>query len=79
MSRLGPLEVRVITATITITTSVRRRTEDYRLITTVLDPDSSPLDIVTLTTSDGRSRPRSSSSSPPAWAGRCCAHAPQPE
>jgi hypothetical protein len=48
VSRLGPLEVRVITATITITTSVGRRTEDYRLITTVLDPDSSPLDIVTL-------------------------------
>ncbi|MBV9010625.1 MAG: IS4 family transposase [Pseudonocardiales bacterium] len=48
MSRLGPLEVRVITATITITTSAGRRTEDYRLITTVLDPDCSPLDILTL-------------------------------
>lgn len=53
LSRLGKLEVRVITATITVTTdqgttSPGSRREDYRLVTTVLDPDISPLEIVRL-------------------------------
>ena len=38
VSRIGPLEVRVITAQITITTTARQRSEVYRLITTILDP-----------------------------------------
>jgi hypothetical protein len=38
VSRFGPLEVRVITAQITITTAAGRRSEVYRLITTILDP-----------------------------------------
>ena len=48
LSRLGRLEVRVITATIMITTSAGRRTETYRLITTVLDPACPAVEIVGL-------------------------------
>lgn len=48
LTRLGRLEVRVITATITITTSAGRRTETYRLITTVLDPACPAVEIVGL-------------------------------
>ena len=35
LTRLGRLEVRVLTATITLTTSAGRRTQTYRLLTTV--------------------------------------------
>ncbi|MEU0284042.1 IS4 family transposase [Streptomyces sp. NPDC006195] len=48
VSRIGPVEVRVITAQITVTTSAGRRTEIYRLITTVLDPDCPAAEIVRL-------------------------------
>jgi hypothetical protein len=48
LSRIGPVEVWVITAQITITTSAGRRSEVYRLVTTVLDPDCPPLEIVRL-------------------------------
>ena len=48
LTRLGKLEVRVITAAITITTSAGRRTETYRLITTVLDPSCPAVEIVGL-------------------------------
>lgn len=49
----GPLQARVITATITVTTGQdtseeSSRREVYRLVTTVLDPDISPLGIVRL-------------------------------
>lgn len=39
LSRIGPVEVRVISAAITIATSVGAHTETYRLITTICDPD----------------------------------------
>lgn len=48
LSRIGPVEVWVITAQITITTSTGRRSEVYRLVTTVTDPDCPPLEIVRL-------------------------------
>jgi Insertion element 4 transposase N-terminal/Transposase DDE domain len=48
LSRIGGLEVRVITATITITTHTGRRSEVYRLITTILDPACPPEEIVAL-------------------------------
>jgi hypothetical protein len=48
LSRIGRVEVRVITAQITITTSDTRRTETYRLLTSVLDPDVPALEIVAL-------------------------------
>ena len=48
VSRLGPVEVRVITAHVVITTSAGRRTELYRLITTVLDPDCPATEIISL-------------------------------
>lgn len=38
ISRIGPLEVRVIRCTITITTSTGRRSEIYQLVSTVTDP-----------------------------------------
>jgi Insertion element 4 transposase N-terminal/Transposase DDE domain len=38
VSRIGTVEVRVIIATVTITTSAGRRAEIYTLLTTVLDP-----------------------------------------
>jgi len=48
ISRIGRLEVRVITAAITIVTDTGRRGEVYRLVTTVLDPACSPEEIVSL-------------------------------
>lgn len=48
LSRIGPVEVRVITAVITIVTSTGRRSEVYRLVTTVLDPDCPAAEIVRL-------------------------------
>jgi hypothetical protein len=48
LSWIGPVQVRVITAQITITTSAGARAEVYRLITTVLDPDCPAAEIVGL-------------------------------
>lgn len=48
VSRIGRVEVRVITAQVTITTSDTARTETYRLVTTVLDPDVPAVEIVGL-------------------------------
>jgi len=48
VSRIGPVEVRVITAEITMATSAGRRSEVYRLITTILDPDCPASEIVRL-------------------------------
>lgn len=48
VSGVGPVEVRVITAQITISTSSGRRSEVYRLITTILDPDCPATEIVGL-------------------------------
>jgi len=48
VSRVGPVEVRVVTARVTITTSDSTRTETYRLVTTVLDPTVPAVDIVGL-------------------------------
>ena len=48
ISRIGTVEVRVITATVTITTATSSRREHYRLITTVLDPEVPALEIVEL-------------------------------
>jgi hypothetical protein len=48
VSRIGPVEVRVLTCEITITTEVGRRSEVYRLITTILDPDIPATEIITL-------------------------------
>lgn len=48
VSRIGRVEVRVVTAAVTITTSEAARTETYRLVTTVLDPDVPAVDLVEL-------------------------------
>jgi transposase IS4-like protein/DDE family transposase len=48
ISRIGGLEVRVITATITVVTDTGRRSEVYRLVTTVCDPACPPEEIVAL-------------------------------
>jgi hypothetical protein len=48
ISRIGKLEVRVVTARITVVTATGRRSEVYRLITTVLDPACPPEQIVAL-------------------------------
>ena len=48
LSRIGALQVRVITATITVTTQQGHRSEVYRLITTILDPACPPEEIVAL-------------------------------
>lgn len=48
LSRIGGLEVRVITATITVATAHGRRSEVYRLITTILDPACPPEEMVAL-------------------------------
>lgn len=48
LSRIGPVEVRVITAVITVVTSAGRRSEEYRLVTTVLDLDCPAAEIVRL-------------------------------
>jgi Insertion element 4 transposase N-terminal/Transposase DDE domain len=48
VSRLGPIEVRVITAQVTIATSTGARSEVYRLITTILDPRCPAAEIIRL-------------------------------
>jgi hypothetical protein len=48
LSRIGPLQVRVITATITVTTATGHRTQTYRLVTTILDPGCPAGEIVSL-------------------------------
>jgi hypothetical protein len=48
LSHIGPLQVRVITATITVTTDTGHRGQTYRLITTMLDPACPPREIVAL-------------------------------
>ncbi len=48
VSRVGRVEVRVITAAVTITTSDASRTEVYRLVTTVLDVGVPAVEIVEL-------------------------------
>jgi hypothetical protein len=48
MSRMGPVEVRVLTAAITVTTDAGRRREVYRLVTTILDPACPAAEIVAL-------------------------------
>jgi hypothetical protein len=48
VSRLGRVEVRVVTAQVTITTCDGSRTETYRLVTTVLDATVSAVEIVGL-------------------------------
>jgi hypothetical protein len=48
LSRIGGLEVRVITATLTVVTDAGPRSELYRLVTTVCDPACRPEEIVAL-------------------------------
>lgn len=48
VSRIGLVEIRVILATITIVTSTGRRTEDYTLLSTILDPVCPAAEIITL-------------------------------
>ena len=48
ISRIGPLEVRVICATITVDTPAGRRSERYQLITTVADTEAPAVDLVRL-------------------------------
>ncbi|MGH8920658.1 MAG: IS4 family transposase [Actinomycetes bacterium] len=48
LSRIGRLEVRVITAHITVATDIGQRSEAYRLVTTVLDPACPAREIVAL-------------------------------
>jgi hypothetical protein len=48
VSRIGRVEVRVITARVTITTSATRHAETYRLVTSVLDPDVPAVELVGL-------------------------------
>jgi hypothetical protein len=48
VSRMGPVEVRVLTAAITVTTDAGRRRELYRLVTTILDPACPAAEIVAL-------------------------------
>lgn len=48
VSRIGLVEVRVISCEITIATTAGRRSGIYRLVTTILDPDCTAAEIVTL-------------------------------
>jgi hypothetical protein len=48
LSRIGPVEVRVIRAEITVATSAGRRSEVYQLVTTVLDTDHTAAEIMRL-------------------------------
>jgi len=48
VSRIGPVEVRVISCEITIATSAGQQTGVYRLVTTILDPDCPAAEIVRL-------------------------------
>ena len=48
VSRIGKVEVRVITALVAITTSQTRHEETYQLVTSVLDPDVPAVELVGL-------------------------------
>jgi Insertion element 4 transposase N-terminal/Transposase DDE domain len=48
ISRIGPVEVRVIRCAITVTTPAGRRSEIYQLVTTVTDPDCPATELVAL-------------------------------
>jgi hypothetical protein len=48
VSRIGAVEVRVICCEITIATTAGQQTGIYRLVTTILDPDCTAAEIVTL-------------------------------
>jgi Insertion element 4 transposase N-terminal/Transposase DDE domain len=48
IARIGPVEVRVLTCEIAITTETGRRSEVYRLITTILDRDIPAAEIIRL-------------------------------
>jgi transposase IS4-like protein/DDE family transposase len=48
LSRIGPLEIRVIRCAITIATPAGERSELYQLVTTLRDPDCSAAEIVRL-------------------------------
>lgn len=48
VSRIGPVEVRVISCEITIATSAGHQTGVYRLVTTIFDPDCPAAEIVRL-------------------------------
>lgn len=48
VSRIGPVEVRVVQATVTIITSAGRSSQTYTLISTVLDPDCPAHDLIRL-------------------------------
>jgi len=48
VSRIGPVEVRVIRATLTVTTSAGRRAEVYTLLSSVLDPGCHAEEIIKL-------------------------------
>ena len=48
LSRIGRIEVRVITATITVATDTGRRSQTYRLVTSLLDPTYPAEEIVAL-------------------------------
>lgn len=48
VSRMGPVEVRVIRARVTIVTSAGRRHETYTLVSTLLDPHCPAVDIIGL-------------------------------
>ena len=48
LSRIGPVEVRVICCQITIATTAGRRSQAYQLVTTVLDADCPATDLVRL-------------------------------
>lgn len=48
VSRIGRVEVRVLRAELTIATSASRRSEVYRLVTTVVDPDCPASEIIRL-------------------------------
>src|SRR3954452_10052902 len=48
ISRIGPVEVRVIRCAITLATTAGRRSEIYQLVTTVTDPDCSAAELVRL-------------------------------
>jgi hypothetical protein len=48
LSRIGRIEVRVITATITVVTDTGSRRQTYRLVTTLLDPHYPAQEIVAL-------------------------------
>jgi hypothetical protein len=48
LSRMGPVEVRVIRAEITICTSAGRRTGTYQLVTTILDPTCPAAEVIRL-------------------------------